>query len=223
MPGFWERILLSAGFGVMGVPAVSRCPRVLPRLCVRGQRCSPSARPARREGTSSAEPCWDQVWRGLWTAFSPGSEPHGAARGHIPLMPTGRDGGRAGAGSFMGLHPTGFWICPSPGSQLRSGERWKGSGWQGWDPAQILPKAWMLWGKQELDPVCLLQQGWERWEQQRGWSPTQAWLDLSPAIRPRPSRAAGKQVKASSHRHFTPRCSPEPESSAPNERSNYSL
>lgn len=36
MPDFWERILLSPGFGAMEVPAVSRCPRVLPRLYVRG-------------------------------------------------------------------------------------------------------------------------------------------------------------------------------------------
>lgn len=57
----------------------------------------------------------------------------------------------------MGLHPTGFWICHSPGSQLPSGERWRGLGWQGWDSAQILPKPWLLWGKQELDPVYLLQ------------------------------------------------------------------
>ena len=104
--------------------------------------------PARQEGTSSAEPCWDQLRKG----FSPGSKAGDAGLGHVLLMATARDGGRAGAGSFMGLRPTRFWICPSG----FLAPQWRSSGWQGWDPAQILPKPQLPCGKQELDPAYLL-------------------------------------------------------------------
>lgn len=87
----------------------------------------------------------------------------------------------------------------------------EGSGWQGWDPAQILPNPSHYGGSRSLTLFNLLQRGRERWEQQRGWSPTQPWPRSSPANPPHASRAAGRQVKASSRLCFKLCCSRSPD------------
>lgn len=169
---------------------------------------------ARREGASSAEQSWERVRRGPWTRSSPGSKPRGAGLRSVPLMATGNDGGWE---ISRGCIPWGFGSALLLASQLPDGGTQAGR--DGTQPKSC-PSPSHDGGSRSLTLFNLLQRGQERWEQQRGWSPTQPWPRSSPANPPRPSRAAGRQVKASSRLCFKPCCCAEPRPSAPNERSN---